>query len=129
MAGKKVVKKLPIVKKPSKAKSVSKSFNIEKPFSKAEVISFMTEMAGIVKKQTIAIMDALSHIVDAHLSKKGPGAFMFPGVAKFRVVKKPATKARKGKNPFTGKEMTFAAKPACNTVKAKPLKKLKDLVK
>lgn len=123
MAGKKVVKK------PSKTKPVNKSLNIEKPFSKAEVINFMTEMAGIVKKQTIAIMDALSHIVDAHLSKKGPGAFMFPGVAKFRVVKKPATKARKGKNPFTGKEMTFAAKSSCNTVKAKPLKKLKDLVK
>lgn len=123
MAGKKVVKK------PSKTKPVSKSFNIEKPFSKAEVINFMTEMAGIVKKQSIAIMDALSHIINAHLSKKGPGAFMFPGVAKFRVVKKPATKARKGKNPFTGQEMTFAAKSSCNTVKAKPLKKLKDLIK
>ena len=122
MTGKKVVKK------PSKAKSTKKSFDIEKPFSKAEVINFMTEMAGIVKKQTVAIMDALSHIIDAHLSEKGPGAFMFPGIAKFRVVKKPATKARKGKNPFTGKEMTFAAKSAHNTVKAKPLKKLKDLV-
>jgi Bacterial DNA-binding protein len=33
---------------------------------------------------------------------------------------------RKGINPFTGQETTFAAKPATVKVKARPMKKLKD---
>jgi nucleoid DNA-binding protein len=41
--------------------------------------------------------------------------------------KKPATKARKGINPFTGEATTFAAKPARTMVKVRPLKKLKDM--
>ena len=35
---------------------------------------------------------------------------------------------RKGINPFTGEETTFKAKPACNVVKIRPLKNLKDMV-
>jgi nucleoid DNA-binding protein len=42
-------------------------------------------------------------------------------------VKKPATKARKGINPFTGEETVFKAKPASTTVKVRPLKKLKEM--
>ena len=47
---------------------------------------------------------------------------------KIRVVKKPATKARKGINPFTGQEMVFKAKPARKAVKVTPLKGLKDML-
>ena len=47
---------------------------------------------------------------------------------KMRVVKKKATKARKGVNPFTGEEMMFKAKPATKVVKVAPLKGLKDMV-
>ena len=47
---------------------------------------------------------------------------------KIKVVRKPATKARKGINPFTGEETTFKAKPARNVVKVLPLKGLKDMV-
>jgi DNA-binding protein HU-beta len=42
---------------------------------------------------------------------------------------KPATKPRKGVNPFTGQEMMFKAKPARNVVRIRPLKSLKDMVK
>jgi hypothetical protein len=41
-------------------------------------------------------------------------------------VKKPATKARKGINPFTKEEVVFKAKPASISVKVRPLKKLKE---
>jgi hypothetical protein len=41
---------------------------------------------------------------------------------------KPATKARKGINPFTGQEQMFQAKPARSVVKVRPLKNLKDMV-
>jgi nucleoid DNA-binding protein len=44
------------------------------------------------------------------------------------VVRKPATKARSGKNPFTGEPMTIQAKPARNVVRALPLKALKEMV-
>ena len=46
---------------------------------------------------------------------------------KLRVQRKPATKARKGINPFTGEETVFAAKPARNVVKIRPLKKVKEM--
>ena len=46
---------------------------------------------------------------------------------KLKVVRKPATKARKGSNPFTGEETMFKAKPARNLVKVRPLKKVKEM--
>ncbi|MEM7281726.1 MAG: HU family DNA-binding protein, partial [Pseudomonadota bacterium] len=51
-----------------------------------------------------------------------------PGLMKIKSVKKPATKARKGINPFTGEEMMFKAKPARKAVKVLPLKGLKEMV-
>lgn len=51
-----------------------------------------------------------------------------PGLLKIKVVKKPATKARKGINPFNGEETVFKAKPAHKVVKVLPLKGLKDMV-
>jgi nucleoid DNA-binding protein len=47
---------------------------------------------------------------------------------KIKTIRKPATRARKGINPFTGEETTFKAKPARNVVKILPLKGLKDMV-
>ena len=54
--------------------------------------------------------------------------FTLPGFAKFRVVKKPATKARQGINPFTKQPQTFAAKPASKSVRARPIKAIKNAV-
>ena len=51
-----------------------------------------------------------------------------PGLLKLTVAKKPATKERKGVNPFTGEEMVFKAKPASRRVKILALKGLKDKV-
>ena len=38
---------------------------------------------------------------------------------------RPATKARKGRNPATGEEITIAAKPAAVALRARPLAKAK----
>ena len=62
----------------------------------------------------------------AYKELKKNGIFTLPGFAKFRVVKKPATKARQGINPFTKQPMTFAAKPASKSVRARPIKAIKD---
>ena len=56
------------------------------------------------------------------------GVFVVPGLAKILVIRKPATKARKGINPFTGEETMFKAKPARNVVKIRPVKAVKDMV-
>ena len=51
-----------------------------------------------------------------------------PGFAKFVVEKRPATKTRKGINPFTKEPTVFKAKPARKVVKARPVKAVKDAI-
>jgi hypothetical protein len=61
-------------------------------------------------------------------SLRSNGLFTVPGLMKMKVVKKPATKAREGVNPFTGEKMMFKAKPASKKVRVMPLKSLKGMV-
>jgi len=97
-----------------------------KPRSKSEVFSFIAQGAGVTKRQVAAVFDGLQDLIKKDL--RGPGIFTLPGLMKITVQKKPATKARKGINPFTGQEMMFKAKPARKVVKVRPLKKLKEMV-
>jgi len=103
--------------------------DITKPFGKSQLVTTISEMVSMSKKEAGMAIDALLEVLSLHLKKKGPGEFTLPGIAKFRVVNKPAVKSRKGTNPFTGEPMVFAAKPARNVVKIRPLKKLKDIAK
>jgi hypothetical protein len=74
------------------------------------------------------VFAALGECLSLDIGKKGPGIFTVPGLMKVTRVTKPATKARKGINPFTGEETVFKAKPARNVVKVRPLKALKEMV-
>ena len=74
------------------------------------------------------MFDQLNELIGKNLGKKGPGVFNIPSLMKVKVIRKPATKARPGINPFTKEETIFAAKPARNVVKILPLKALKDMV-
>ena len=95
--------------------------------SKSALVNAVVEAAGDVnRKQVKSVLDAISDIAYKELRKNG--IFTMPGFAKFRVVKKPATKAREGVNPFTGEKMMFKAKPASKKVRALPLKSLKSMV-
>lgn len=69
-------------------------------------------------KDVKGVLETLATIGYRELKKTG--VFLVPGFAKFVVVKKPETKARKGTNPFTGKPMVFKAKPARKIVRARP---------
>jgi nucleoid DNA-binding protein len=80
------------------------------------------------KREIASIFSAMSELIGKELSKKGPGQFVVPGLLKLKVVRKPATKAKQGVNPFTKEPMTIKAKPARNVVKAVPMKALKELV-
>lgn len=97
--------------------------------TKSETFQSIAESTGLTRKQVAAVFDEMSQIIKNDLGKKGPGVFTLPGLLKLKVVRKPATKARKGINPFTKQETMFKAKPARNVVKAMALKNLKDMVK
>lgn len=96
--------------------------------TKSEVYSNIANAADLSKKEVAAVFDALSAEVKRSLGRSGPKMFTIPGLCKIIVQHKPATKARKGINPFTGLETMFKAKPARNVVKVRPLKNLKDMV-
>lgn len=101
---------------------------VKDPFTKGQTINYLAQRAGLKRGDVVQVMDSLSEVIEAHIKKQGPGIFALAGLAKFKVVRKPATKARKGINPFTGEPTTFKAKPARNVIKIRPLKKLKDMV-
>jgi nucleoid DNA-binding protein len=100
----------------------------KKPPTKTEVFANISEATGLTKKEVASVFEALSTEIGRALGKRGSGAFTVPGLCKIMVKHKPATKARKGINPFTGEETMFKAKPARNDVKIRPLKGLKDMV-
>ena len=77
------------------------------------------------RKEVTAVVSTLESMMVADLKKGTPVKFM--GM-KMTVKKKPATKARKGVNPFTGEEMMFKAKPASKAVKVRALKTLNDQI-
>lgn len=101
----------------------------KKPPTKSEIYSKIADDTGLTKKDVAAVFESLSGQIKKNLGGRGgPGLFTVPGLMKMRVVKKPAKKARKGVNPFTGEEMMFKAKPASKAVKIIALKGLKDMV-
>lgn len=110
------------------AKKQTKSKSTGKPRSKSEVIGALAEANEMTRKEVNAFFDTMGKMIKKDLGRSGPGVFNVPGMMKIKVVRKPATKARKGVNPFTGEEMMFKAKPARNVVKVLPLKNLKEMV-
>ena len=113
-------------KKTAKKKTATKAA-AKKPMTKTQLIQQLADDSdGLTRKQVKELMEALASI--GHTQLKRTGVFTVPGFAKFTVVKKPATKARKGVNPFTGEEMMFKAKPASKSVRARPVKAVKDAV-
>ncbi|HJT34585.1 MAG TPA: HU family DNA-binding protein [Pirellulales bacterium] len=99
-----------------------------KYMSKSEVFASLAESSDMTKAQVAGLFANLNTLVENNIGKKGPGVFVLPGLAKIKVIRKPATKERKGINPFTGEETTFKAKPARNVVKIQPLKAVKEMV-
>ena len=102
--------------------------NAAKPASKSEIVTRIAESTELSRKQVSSVFEALSNEIGNAVGKKGPGVFAVPGLMKITVIQKPATKARKGINPFTKEEVMFKAKPARTVIKIRPLKKLKDMV-
>ena len=100
----------------------------KKNLTKSQLLNVVSDTVGedLPKKHVKQIVETL--VAVGHKELKKSGIFVLPGFAKFVVVKKPARPARKGINPFTKQEQTFAAKPASKTVKARAVKAIKDAV-
>ena len=121
MTTKKTARKAPV-------KKTYKFTRATRPRSKSDIMANIAENTEMTKRQVTGVFDALSAMLGQDLQKGGPQIFSLAGLAKFTVQRKPATKARKGINPFTGEETMFKAKPARNVVKIRALKALKDSV-
>lgn len=128
MAAKKSAKKkAPAKKKAAKKAPAKKLTAVKSRYSKTQILGEISEKTELTRKQIGAVIEELSDLIERHVKKGACGEFVLPGLLKVNTVKKPARKARKGINPFTGEETMFKAKPASTQVKVRPLKKLKEM--
>lgn len=98
------------------------------PRTKAEIIRAIAEETNLTQKEIASVFEALAKLIRQDLGRRGPKKFIVPGLVKITVVRKPATRAQRGINPFTGEEIVFKAKPARNIVRVSPLKELTSLL-
>ena len=124
MAAKKKTKKKATKKKAAPAPKIK---SIKTPLTKTQLFTTIAENTEMKKKEIAAVFDEWALIINGHVKRNGAGVFTLPGLLKIKVVRKPATKARKGINPFTGEPTIFKAKPARNVIKCQPLKALKEM--
>ena len=98
------------------------------PLSKSALVQILSDKSAneLTRKDVKGVLEGLVSVGHSELKKNG--LFVVPGLVRMVVVKKPATKERKGINPFTGQETIFKAKPARKVVKARPVKAAKDAV-
>ena len=115
-------------KKAATATTTRRVKAIADPMTKSQIIAQISDSTGLTKKDVNSVFDELTDIMEGHLKKRGAGQFTLPGLFKAVTQKKPATKARKGINPFTKEPCTFKAKPACKTVRARAIKAIKAVV-
>ena len=123
-------KKAPAKKKVAakKAAPVKKATAIKDKMTKSQIVASLADSTDLSKKQVNAVLDELNTLIERSIKKRAVGEFTIPGVMKITTVKKPARKARRGVNPFTGESMMFKAKPASKAVKVRALKALNDQI-
>ena len=118
------VKKAAPVAKKAAAAPVAKP--LKDTFNKSSLLAHLIAQTELDKKTVQTVLSHLENTIVSSIHKKGAGEFTLPGLFKVSAIQVPATKKRFGKNPFTGQDQWFAAKPASVKVKVRPLKKLKD---
>ena len=98
------------------------------PLSKSALIQTIADKSDgkLTRKDVKGVLEAVATIGQSELKKNA--LFVVPGLVRMLVVKKPATKERKGINPFTKEPTVFKAKPARKVIKARPVKAAKDAV-
>ena len=128
VAKKAAATKAPAKKAPAKKAAAANgaATPIKETFTKASLNAHIAQLAQVEPKTAKAVLAALEQTVLGAVHKKGVGEFTLPGLLKITVQAVAAKKRRFGKDPFTGEERWFDAKPATVRIKARALKKLKD---
>jgi DNA-binding protein HU-beta len=93
------------------------------PLTQSQLTAAVADRAGISKTDAKQAISALEAIVLEQLGNAEK--VRIGGLVQLTVRVKPAQKARKGRNPATGAEITIAAKPASVDLRARPLARAK----
>jgi len=88
-----------------------------------QLASALAERAELSRSEARRVLAALEEIVLEEIGNAQK--VRLGGLVQLTVRLKPATKARKGRNPATGEEITIPAKPASVDLRARPLAKAK----
>jgi len=123
---KKTAKPAPAAKKAAATKPTAVVKPIKTVFNKTTLVAHLVEQSGVEAKAAKAVLAALETAILGSVHKKGSGEFTLPGLMKIGLQQVAAKKKRFGKDPFTGEERWFPAKPASVKIKTRALKKLKD---
>jgi DNA-binding protein HU-beta len=92
--------------------------------TQSQLVAAVAERSELSKSDAKRALEALDEIVKEQISEAEK--VRIGSLVQLTVRLKPATKARKGRNPATGEEITIAAKPASVDLRARPLAKAKE---
>jgi DNA-binding protein HU-beta len=92
--------------------------------TQTQLVGEVAERAELSKNDAKRALAALDEIILEQIGNAEK--VRIGGLVQLTVRVKPATKARKGRNPATGEEITIAAKPASVDLRARPLAKAKE---
>jgi DNA-binding protein HU-beta len=94
------------------------------PLTQTQLASAVADRADISRAEAKRVLGVLEEVVLEELGNAQK--VRIGGLVQLTVRMKPAQKARKGRNPATGEEITIAAKPAGVDLRARPLAKAKS---
>ncbi len=93
------------------------------PLTQTQLASAVADRAEISRSDAKRVLGALEEVLTEELGNAQK--IRVGGLVQLTVRVKPAQKARKGRNPATGEEITIATKPASVDLRARPLAKAK----
>lgn len=93
------------------------------PLTQTQLADAVAELSGTSRAEAKRALEALEEVVLEQIA--AAEKVKIGNVVQIEVRLRPATKARPGRNPATGEEITISAKPASVAVKARPLTKAK----
>ena len=99
----------------SKEKKVEKKVAKPESFTVNSMAAYLAESKDLSKKDAKEILETVFELIEAGVLQRQ--RVPIGKIGKVYAKVKPATKARKGRNPITGEEMTIAAKKATKVPK------------
>ena len=96
------------------------------PLTQSQLAVAIADRAEISKVEAKRVLDALEEVVLDEIANAEK--VKIGGLVQLTVRVKPASKARPGRNPATGEEITISAKPASVVLRARALAKAKGVL-